>query len=664
MSRVRPTPSKPYLTSPSDSTQLPRGIPYIIGNEAAERFSYYGMRTILVIFMTRYLHYMVDSEVGAEMSKAAANQYFHTFVTATYFFPVLGSFLSDVFIGKYRTILWLSIVYCLGHLSLALMGGGGMSPTSWLFLGLILISLGSGGIKPCVSAHVGDQFGANNSHLMSRVYQWFYFAINLGSTFSTIMTPVLLKWYGPHIAFGLPGILMGLATLLFWKGRHVFVHVPPGGKAFFKETFSAEGISALLKLSIIYAFVAMFWGLFDQTGSSWVIQAENMDRHFLGVNWLESQIQVINPILVLILIPLFQFIVYPAVNSVFTLTPMRKISIGLFFAVGGFALITLAQRLIDQGQTPSIAWQLWAYLLLTSAEIMISITGLEFSYTQSPKSMKSVVMAVWLLSVSLGNLFTATVNYAIQVPGINQIAVKAKMLELDSEKAIGTWQVKTTRRAGQKDAKTVRVCGVDGLFDSPDDLVMHFSTLHQLEDVETAENEILNNAAAKIEAAFRESAEDPSEGILPDQEQGQQLLSTISDTHGQSLGYQLLSKNTFRITSSGADLKRGTQWDVILQAKVHRADRKAFSIDLQNQPYDWLEKQIIATLGEAGKKNVRRARGIMPETTIDRHITVGGQDTLEGAAYFEFWTVAILITAVLFVPAGYFYKEKSYIQSD
>jgi POT family proton-dependent oligopeptide transporter len=664
MSRVRPTPAKPFLTTPSDSNKMPLGIPYIIGNEAAERFSFYGMRTILVVFMTRYLHCMVDGEVNPEMSNAQATEYYHLFVAAIYFFPVMGSFLSDIFIGKYLTILWLSIVYCLGHLALAMMGGAGLSPTSWLVLGLILISVGGGGIKPCVSAHVGDQFGVNNSNLLARVYQWFYFSINLGSTVSTMLTPWLLMKYGPHVAFGIPGILMAIATLLFWKGRHVFVHVPPGGKAFFRETFSAEGIAALFKLSTVYVFVTVFWSLFDQTGSSWVLQAENMDRHFLGMEWLESQIQVINPILVMILIPLFQFLVYPVVNSVFKLTPIRKISIGFFLAAGGFALIACAQQLIDRGHTPSIAWQLWAYLLLTSAEIMISITGLEFSYTQSPKSMKSVVMALWLFFIFLGNIFASTMNHSIQVHGINQITNVAKKLELGTEKAIGPWHVKTSSGANLENAKTVRVRGADGLFDSSDDLIMHFGSMHQLEEVETIENKCLKAAADIIEIAFRKSAQDPSQGILPTDEQGQHLLSTLADSYGNLLKYQLISKNVFRITSSGADQQPGTRWDVILKATVHRANAKADSTHLQKQPYDWLEKRIIASLGEKGVEEVKRKRGLIPETNIDRSITVGGQDTLEGAAYFWFWTYTILITAVLFVPVGYFYKEKSYIQSD
>lgn len=655
-----------YLTTPEEIEGLPRGVKYIIGNEAAERFSFYGMRTILVVFMTRYLHYMLDGEVGSEMSKAAANEYYHSFVAATYLFPVLGSLLSDVFIGKYRTILWLSIVYCLGHLSLALMGAPGATPATWLMVGLFLIAFGSGGIKPCVSAHVGDQFGRKNSRLMTKVFQWFYFAINFGSTVSTALTPLLLKWYGPHVAFGVPGLLMALATLLFWMGRHVFVHVPPGGFSFFKESFSREGLAALFKLSLIYAFVAMFWGLFDQTGSSWVLQAQNMDRRFLGVTWLESQIQVINPILVLILIPVFQFVLYPSVDRVFKLTPIRKMAIGFFLAAASFGLITLAQQRIDAGGTPSIAWQLWAYVLLTSAELLISITGLEFSYTQAPKTMKSVIMAVWLLSVSLGNIFTSTVNHQIQVPGIGQVAEAASDQQDGEESEVEGWKIRSQDRpveGSDEPGKTIRIAGFDGDFNTVDDVVLEFDQYGGLDSVTTAEDAQLREAAALIDAVFFDSpAADPQ---LPADDVGQELIDQLRDSQGAPLVYKLVSKNLYRITSAGADQTRQTRYDVLLKGTVSRAAKDdAAATTASDAPYDWLERRIIELRGPEGKAEVDAARGAIPETVINHQITVGGQDTLEGADYFQFWTNVILITAFLFLPVGYFYKEKSYIQDE
>jgi len=166
----------------------------------------------------------------------------------------------------------------------------------------------------------------------------------------------------------------------------------------------------------VYIFIAVFWALFDQTASSWVLQAQQMDRNLFGFELLPAQIQAANPLLVLLLIPLFSYHIYPAINRFFPLTPLRKMSIGLFVTVLAFMIPTFVQLSIDAGGAPSIAWQLLAYVVLTSAEVMVSITCLEFSYTQAPKTMKSFVMAFFMLSISLGNLFTSAVNFFIQNP--------------------------------------------------------------------------------------------------------------------------------------------------------------------------------------------------------------------------------------------------------
>ena len=398
-----------YRTAPVAQPGMPAGIPYIIGNEAAERFSYYGMRAILVVFMTQYL--MGSSGVLDVMGEDEAKGWFHLFVSAVYVTPLLGALLSDGLLGKYRTIILLSLVYCAGHFSLAI------DDTRWgLAIGLGLIALGAGGIKPCVSAHLGDQFGQTNSGLLSRAFAWFYFAINLGAFVSSLATPWLLEHWGASVAFAVPGILMLLATLTFWAGRHRFVHIPPGGMRFVREAFSRIGLGALGRLCIIYLFVAVFWSLFDQTASSWVLQAQHMDREILGYEVLPAQIQAANPLLVMLLIPLFSYRIYPLIERVWPLSPLRKIAIGLFVTAAAFAIPTLVQLSIDGGGTPHISWQLLAYVVLTSGEVMVSITCLEFSYTQAPKTMKSFIMAFFMLSVSLGNLFTSGVNFFIQNP--------------------------------------------------------------------------------------------------------------------------------------------------------------------------------------------------------------------------------------------------------
>lgn len=402
-------PQKPYRAAPLPSPDLPPGIPYIVANEAAERFSYYGMRTILVVFMTKHL--LASSGELDVMSDTEAKYWYHQFSSAVYLTPLLGALLADVLLGKYRTIVSLSIVYCLGHLALAL-----DDTRVGLAVGLGLIALGSGGIKPCVSAHVGDQFGKTNAHLLEKVFGWFYFAINLGAFVSTLLTPWLLEHAGPHVAFGVPGLLMLIATWVFWFGRHTFVHVPPGGREFVRELRSPRGVSALARLAVLYVFIAMFWALYDQSGSAWVLQAEHMDLDLFGLTILPAQAQAVNPILILAFIPLFSNVVYPAVGRAVRVTPLRKIGCGMFVMVLAFLLAAQVERWIVAGGTPSIGWQFVAYVILTASEILVSITSLEFAYTQAPTRLKSVVMSLYLLSVSLGNQFTAMVNWFIQNP--------------------------------------------------------------------------------------------------------------------------------------------------------------------------------------------------------------------------------------------------------
>jgi len=395
-----------YKTAPVASRSIPSGIPFIVANEAAERFSYYGMRAILVVFMTQYLMNSTgDLDV---MSEHEAQGYYHLFVSAVYFMPMLGALLADGLIGKYRTILFLSLFYCLGHFALAL-----DDTRMGLLVGLGLISMGAGGIKPCVSSHLGDQFGLSNHHLLSKVFGWFYFSINLGAFAAMLIIPWLLDQYGASVAFAVPGVLMLLATIAFWTGRYRFVHIPATGVDFVKEVLSPFGLNIVFKLGSIYLFVAVFWALFEQTGSSWVLQAQKMDRVIWGVEILPSQIQAANPLLIMLLVPLFSYLFYPILGRWFKLTALKKISLGLFITAGAFAIPALIQMQIDKGLVPHIGWQLLAYLLLTAAEVMVSITCLEFSYTQAPKRMKSFVMALFFMSVALGNLFTSAVNFFI-----------------------------------------------------------------------------------------------------------------------------------------------------------------------------------------------------------------------------------------------------------
>lgn len=619
-----------YASSPQALTGMPPGIPYIIGNEAAERFSFYGMRTILTVFMVNYL-WLMGEAAGSRMSDAEATRRFHDFVSLVYLTPLFGALLADFLFGKYRIIMWLSVVYCLGHAALAVMGLAGEAGT-WLMVGLWLISVGSGGIKPCVSAHVGDQFGKLNRHLLPRIFNWFYWSINLGAFASTLLTPWLLEWYGPHWAFGVPGVLMALATLIFWMGRWKFVHIPARGWHVLRELISRDGLFALLKLCAIYAFVAVFWALFDQSGSSWVLQAENMNLHWLGIEWLPSQIQALNPILILTFIPLFSYVVYPLVDRFYPLTPLRKIAIGLFIMVISFVLVAIAQTKIDAGQSPSISWQIVAYVALTAAEVMVSIVSLEFSYTQAPKSMKSLVMSLWLFAVSLGNQVTARINDVIQTD--NPVAgVKA---------------------AGNEASHG----GFDGEVGTGDDLVLVFDAEGKRTDLRFAGRDDLDAILGKVEARFQ-----AGHFVLPSQADGAGIAGAVTDPWGNPYQYRLVNRNQARVWSAGPDKTLKTEWDqgavlVVSRPEAGETGALAEFFDRFHPERSWLDRRRE----ELGLPTEAERTAAGP--TLSRDYFVGGLVKLEGAAYFWFFSGLMLAAAVLFLIVAWFYKPREFFHDD
>jgi POT family proton-dependent oligopeptide transporter len=475
--------------------RLPRQVPYIIGNEACERFSFYGMRNILTPFLvsTLLLYAPVADRPGI------AKDVFHSFVIGVYFFPLLGGWLSDRYFGKYHTVLWFSLIYCGGHAMLAAFDDN----RAGFYTGLFLIAFGSGGIKPLVVSFVGDQFSQANKALAKVVFDAFYWSINFGSFFASLLMPIFLRRYGPAVAFGIPGILMGIATLLFWMGRKQYVRVPPtrgrDPHSFFNVARSAltaradghgrpglaiaalgvllattllagwafkpafwpgqfefvitaclalgvlivcggigtamqlerargmhldgaiDDVRAVLRILIVFALVTPFWSLFDQKASTWILQGNAMrvpHETWWWPSWLvkePAQMQALNPLLVMALIPLNNILLYPFLRRMgYEPTALRRMGWGIGFSGLAWIGAGLIQLHIDSGASTSLAWQILPYILLTTGEILVSATALEFAYSQATAAMKGVIMAFWYLSVTFGNLWVLLTNAAVR----------------------------------------------------------------------------------------------------------------------------------------------------------------------------------------------------------------------------------------------------------
>lgn len=410
------------------NNRWPAQIKYIVGNEAAERFSYYGMKGILALYITNVLM----------QTKDEATNIIHLFGFVNYFMPVVGAWVSDRLWGRYKTILWISLAYCVGHGVLAL--SDAIHTTNGkllcLYSGLGLIAFGSGGIKPCVSAFMGDQFKSDQGHLLQKAYAAFYFSINFGSFFAFLIIPLIRKQWGYSWAFGVPGIFMAIATLVFWLGTRHYVMVPPASasksagffKVFFyalsnrqrrssgqsfwapaRERFTAQEVDAASSLGpilSIFALLPVFWALFDQTFSTWVLQGEKMVAYQLG-NWTIGPEEMLsaNPLLVLILVPVMTLWLYPLLGKL--VTPLRRMSCGMFLSGLSFVVVAMLQTRIEAGAQLSVLWQFLPYIILTIAEVLVSTTGLEFAFSQAASTMKSTVMGFWYLAVAFGNLLVS-----------------------------------------------------------------------------------------------------------------------------------------------------------------------------------------------------------------------------------------------------------------
>ncbi|MDG5901937.1 POT family MFS transporter [Shewanella xiamenensis] len=478
------------MTTPVDAPKWPRQIPYIIASEACERFSFYGMRNILTPFLMTALLLSIPEDLRG----AVAKDVFHSFVIGVYFFPLLGGWIADRFFGKYNTILWLSLLYCVGHAFLAIFEHS----VQGFYAGLFLIALGSGGIKPLVSSFMGDQFDQTNKSLAQKAFDMFYFTINFGSFFASLSMPLLLKNFGAAVAFGIPGVLMFIATVFFWLGRKRYVHMPPEPKdphGFLPVIRSAlltkvegkgniglvlaliglisasyaliniptlgivaglcsamvllmgfvgagaslqlerarschpdiavDGVRSVLRILVLFALVTPFWSLFDQKASTWILQANDMVKP----SWFEpAMMQALNPLLVMLLIPFNNFVLYPAIERMgIKLTALRKMGAGIAITGLSWIVVGTIQLMMDGGSALSIFWQILPYALLTFGEVLVSATGLEFAYSQAPKAMKGTIMSFWTLSVTVGNLWVLLANVSVKSPAVTEQIMQTGM---------------------------------------------------------------------------------------------------------------------------------------------------------------------------------------------------------------------------------------------
>ena len=424
--------------------KLPKGIPYIMSNEIAERFSYYGMTAILTTFLVRQFYNPTGDSTLSTVANAKSNQLVHLFFGLVYFLPLLGGIVADWFWGKYKTIIYLSLLYCFGHLLLSVFAAN----INGFVVGLLCIALGAGGIKPCVSANVGDQFDETNQQFIPKAFGMLFFCINIGAFLSQITIPYISSKLGYAWAFGVPGILMGIATVIFYMGRKTYKKIAPSGikkEKFLSVNFYAltnqrqkikgqhfldvaknkysekivNDVKSVWKIVLFFSIVPVFYAVYYQSTSEWILQATQLDLHFMGINWLAEQVQSSNGISILFFIPFFTYVLFPCLEKKgYKVTALNKMGTGFITTIVSVTIIYWLQLKIDSGQHPNVGWQFLAYIFLTISEVLIYQTGLEYAYTQAPENMKSTIMAFLLLCLSIGNFILSIISSSIASNGL------------------------------------------------------------------------------------------------------------------------------------------------------------------------------------------------------------------------------------------------------
>ena len=369
----------------------PTGFWYVFWGEMAERTSFYGMRTILALYLITVLGFQRDT--GASVMQF--------FIAACYLAPLLGGWLADRVLGRYKTILYFCTPYIMGHLIL-----GGIQNRWGLFVALGLLALGSGTIKPNTSTLMGMMYEQQKkSFLLTEAFSYFYAAVNIGAAVSGTLLPMVRDKWGYGVALTIPAVLMALAFFFFALGKKHYpqedVHKHPPKTA---EQKQAERLT-LRRIAGIFALISVFWLVYDQSASTWIyFTKDHCDLTlFPGLHVTPDQIQALNAYLIVILTPIFNAIWEHMKRRGGREVPdTRKMLIGFIIVIGCMALMAVAGFLATAGNI-SVWWVVIATFIVTLSELCISVVGLEFAFKQAAPGTKSVVTAAFLLTVTVGD---------------------------------------------------------------------------------------------------------------------------------------------------------------------------------------------------------------------------------------------------------------------
>jgi len=374
----------------------PRGLSTLFFTEMWERFSYYGMRALLILFMTASA-----AQGGLGFSTDRAASIYGWYTMGVYAAAIPGGWIADRFLGQFRSVFVGGVIIALGHFSLAL----GTLPT--FYLGLCLIVVGTGLLKPNISTMVGSLYDADDAR-RDAGFSIFYMGINLGAFIAPLVVGTLGQKVDWHLGFGAAGVGMvaGLIQYVLGKPRlqpaldRLKTQAAPTGSVTLAGGFTAQEWKRILAIGVLFLFSSIFWGAFEQAGSSLNLFADrNTELEFAGKTFPSTWFQSLNSLFLIALAPVFALL-WIRLGPKEPSTP-TKFTLGLLFVGLGFLLLVPAAS--AQGVLVSPMWLVGVYLLHTIGELCLSPVGLSAMTKLAPRRIVGLMMGVWFLSIAAGN---------------------------------------------------------------------------------------------------------------------------------------------------------------------------------------------------------------------------------------------------------------------
>jgi len=397
----------------------PRGLYTLFFTEMWERFSYYGMRAILVLYLVAQTR--DDSMGGLGWTNKEALALYGWYTMLVYVMSVPGGWIADRICGQKKAVMYGGILLCLGHGTLALHG------ITAFYTGLALIILGVGLLKPNISTMVGGLYAAGDDR-RDKGFTIFYIGINLGAFLASVIVGYVGEKIGWHYGFGLAGIGMLAGQLQYMMG---WKHLQGVGEAVAGANATHPSLNApltkiekdrVIVLLLSFLIVIVFWGAFEQAGGLMNIYTEQtVDRMLFGFEIPASWLQSLNPLFIMILGTGVAAYWYKRNHAGKEATSLFKMAIGTIIMGSGFLWMVGASMQSNSGQSAAMYWLVLAYLFHTIGELCASPVALSFITKLAPAKYASLMMGLYFAMTGLGSKLAGLLGEAAS--GLGELTI-------------------------------------------------------------------------------------------------------------------------------------------------------------------------------------------------------------------------------------------------